>query len=119
LASSASRCLGDKVAVVSITRAVRAGTGSRSCARAGPLSSASSAHTLSSFSTSISTTISTPVVSVCSGRLGVAGLKLCSGRMGARYLDAAGAGLAGLSKLTAGGAEMAASFCTVKLGLTA
>ena len=35
------------------------------------------------------------------------------------YFEAAGAGLVGLSKLTAGGAEMTASFCTVKLGLTA
>ena len=40
----------------------------------------------------------------------------------ARYFEAAAAGAGaapGLSKLTAGGAEMAASFCTVKLGLTA
>jgi hypothetical protein len=36
-----------------------------------------------------------------------------------RHFDAAGAGVAGLSKLTAGGVLIWASFCTVKLGLTA
>ncbi len=40
------------------------------------------------------------------------------GSQRAHHFDAAAAGAAGLSKFTAGGALIAASFCTVKFGLT-
>ena len=80
----------DVLPVWSITRADSAGTGSTSCARsAGAARHSSNASRRSSIG------------------------------MAAAYLDAEGAaGVAGLSKLTLGGALISASLATVKLGLT-
>ncbi len=91
LDSSAARWLSASVPVWSITRADSAGTGCTSCA--GASVAPSRAHRTSSQR--------------------IAAVK-------GFYLEAAAAGAAGagLSKLTVGGTLIAASFCTVKLGLT-